>query len=162
MAQVLDGRVVLYGVPHWFRGQQDIFEAGCFNGSLDSVFMGIDHEFAKPKLGDCDDGSLELFDDDVALHFRLKLGPGALEQLDGRSEASAAYFVQSFEVIKGIRHIKRAILIEVSAVHIGSLTQSHCIVRDAKSVGTLADDAKRGFANDAAFTKVMAALRRLK
>ena len=161
MSQVLDGRVVIYGVPHWFRGQQDIFVAGCFKGSLDSVFMGIDHEYAKPKLGEKDDGSLELFDDEVALLFRLKLQPGHLERLDGRSEASAAYLVQSFEVIKGIRHIKRAILFEISAVHVGSLRATHCHVRDANSVGALADDAKTRFATDAAGQKFLDALKRL-
>ena len=161
MSQVLDGRVVIYNQVHWFRGQQDLFEVGCFKGSLDKVFMGVDHRYHESPLGKEEDGSLELYDDDVALHFRLKLSDEALQRLDGRSEASAAYVVQSSEIIKGIRHIKHAILFEISAVHVGSLTQSHCIVRDAKSVGALADDSRTRFANDGAFTKVIAALKRL-
>jgi Caudovirus prohead serine protease len=158
---VLDGRVVIYGQPHWFRGQQDIFEAGCFAGSLDMVWMGIDHKFFEPPLGREEDGSLELFDDDVALHFRLKLGPGALERLDGRSEASAAYVVHSSEMRNGIRHIKRATLLEISACHVATIRQTHCYVRDADKVGTLAEDARTRFAGDGAFTKMMAALRKL-
>jgi Caudovirus prohead serine protease len=160
-AQVLDGRVVIYGVPHWYEGRQDIFEAGCLAGSLDTVWMGCDHRYFEPPLGRQEDGSLELFDDDVALHFRLKLQPGHLERLDGRDEASAAYVVQSSEVRNGIRHIKRAILVEISAVHVGALRQTHCYIRDADKCGPLADDAKTRFAGDAAFTKVMKALRKL-
>jgi Caudovirus prohead serine protease len=160
-ARVLDGRVVIYNQPHWFRGQQDIFEAGCFNGSLDMVFMGIDHRYHEAPLGREEDGSLELFDDDVALHFRLHLQPGHLERLDGRDEASAAYVVRESVIRNGIRHIKKAILFEISAVHVGSLRQSHCYVRDASKCGRLADDAKTRFATDAAGQKFLAALRNL-
>jgi hypothetical protein len=161
MAQVLDGRVCIYGAPHWFRGQQDIFLAGCFKGSLDGVFFGIDHEYHKKTLGDQDNDSLELYDNDVALNFRLKLTPESLARLDGRSEASAAYVVHSAEMKNGVRHIKRATLLEISAVHVGSLRQSHCIVRDADKCGTLREDARTRFATDAAGQKFVAALRRL-
>ena len=97
-AKVLDGRVVIYGSPHWYEGRQDIFEAGCFKGSLDLVWFGIEHRYLEKPLGCQEDGLLELHDDDVALSFRLKLGPGALERLDGRSEASAAYSVREYEI----------------------------------------------------------------
>jgi Caudovirus prohead serine protease len=161
MALVLDGRVVIYGVPHWFRGQQDIFEAGCFKGSLDMVWMGVDHRYNERPLGKQEDCSLELFDDDVALNFRLKIQPGHLERLDGRSEASAAYVVSESEIKNGVRHIKKAILLEISAVHVASLRQSHCYLRDADKCGPLHEDAASRFAGDAAATKFMAALRRL-
>ena len=123
-ARVLDGRVVIYGQRHQFRGQTDVFDVGCFKGSLDGVFFGIDHRYHEAPLGTQEDGSLLLHDDDVALSFRLKLGPGALERLDGRSESSAAYVVHASEMRKGVRHITRASLFEISAVHVGSLRQS--------------------------------------
>jgi hypothetical protein len=118
--RVLDGRVVIYNQPHWFRGQQDVFLPGAFAGSLDMVWMGIDHKYFEIPLGREEDGSLELYDDEVALSFRLKLGPGALERLDGRAQASAAYVVKSSEIRNGIRHIKHAILVEISAVHLAA------------------------------------------
>ncbi len=159
--QVLDGRVVIYGVPHWYEGRQDVFEPKCFAGSLDMVWFGIEHRYQEKPLGCQEDGSLELHDDDLALSFRLKLGPGALERLDGRDEASAAYSVLDSEIRNGVRHIKSAILVEISACHVASLRATHCIVRDANKVGPLALDAKRGFASDAAATKFLAALRNL-
>jgi prohead serine protease len=158
---VLDGRVVLYRVPHEFRGQTDIFEAGCFAGSLDMVFMGVDHKYNEKPLGRTEDGSLELHDDDVALSFRLKLSAGAQQRLDGRSEASAAYVVRESEIRKDIRHIKSAILFEISACHIATMRGTHCSVRDARTVRTLAHDAKNNFACHAAETKFIEALRRL-
>jgi hypothetical protein len=160
-AKVLDGRVVLYGVSHWYEGRQDIFEPKCFAGSLDMIWFGIEHKYSERPLGCQEDGSLELHDDDVALHFRLKLTPDALERLDGRNEASAAYSVRDSEIRDGVRYIKSAILMEISACHVASLRQSHCIVRDADSVGKLTDDARRGFASDAAGQKFLNALKRL-
>jgi len=161
MASVLDGRAVIYGIPHSFRGQTDAFEKNCFEGSLFDVFMGIDHKYNEKPLGTQEAGTLELYDDDVALNFRLHLQPGHIERLGGRSEASAAYVVHASEMRKGIRYITRASLFEISAVFVGSLRAGHCIVRDAKTIGTLADDARNNFESDGAFTKVMAALKRI-
>jgi hypothetical protein len=159
--QILDGRVVIYGQPHSFRGQTDVFEKNCFEGSLFDVFMEIDHRYTEKTMGTMEEGTLELYDDDVALNFRLHLQPGHIERLDGRSEASAAYVVHASEMRKGVRHITRASLFEISAVHVGSERRSHCIVRDASTVGTLEHDSKNCFRSDGSFTKVMAALKRL-
>jgi hypothetical protein len=161
MASVLDGRCVIYGIPHQFRGQTDIFEKACFAGSLFDVIFGIDHRYTEKPLGTQESGTLELYDDDVSLNFRLHLQPGQLERLGGRSEASAAYVVHASEMRKGVRHITRASLFEISAVFVGSLRQSHCIVRDARTVGTLAYDARNNFATDAAGQKFISALRQL-
>ena len=159
--QVLDGRVVIYNQPHWYEGRQDVFESKCFAGSLDMVWFGIEHRYQEKPLGCQEDNTLELHDDDVALHFRLKLGPGALERLDGRNEASAAYSVLESEICNGVRHVKKAVLVEISACHVASLRQSHCIVRDANKCGPLAHDAKHGFAYDSAGMAVSRALKRL-
>ena len=156
-----DGRVIIYNQPHWFRGQQDIFVAGCMKGSLDGVIFGIDHHYNESPLGTEEEASLELYDDDVALHFRLTLKPGHIEKLAGRDEASAAYVVHSSEMRNRVRYITRASLIEISAVHVGSLRQSHCIVRDARTVGLLKDDARNSFSSDGAAQKFLAALRNL-
>src|ERR1700722_20563618 len=106
------------------------------------VWMGIDHKYHEAPLGRQEDCALELHDDDVALSFRLKLQPGHLERLAGRDEASVAYVAHDVEFRKGVRHIKRATILEISAVHIGAIRQTHCIVRDADKVGTLAHDTK--------------------
>jgi phage head maturation protease len=160
--KVLEGFACLYDVPHWYGGRYDIFQKDCFRGSLFGVFFLIDHEILSKKLGDQDDGNLELTDTGVGLAFRLKLAPGDLERLDGRSGMSPKYIVHDAEIRKdGTRVIKAASLFEISACHIGAIRQTHAVVRDADTVGSLADDAKSGFASDAAATAFLRALKKL-
>jgi hypothetical protein len=84
-----------------------------------------------------------------------------LAKLDGSRELSVGYKVlQSHVRADGVRMIQRAALIEVSAVHFGAVRQTFGEVRDADSVGTLANDSKN-FANDGAalgFTRALQAL----
>jgi Caudovirus prohead serine protease len=158
--QILEGFACLYGVPHQYKGRTEIFERNCFAGSLYDVMFGIDHRYEQKKLGDQNDGSLELVDTDVGLAFRLKLEPGHLERLDGRDEVSVAYIEHDVIVRAGVRVIRKASIFEVSAVHVGAMRTTHAVVRDANKVGTLADDAKHGFASESAATAFMRALNR--
>src|SRR5258708_36950303 len=82
--KILEGYACIYNVIHNHKNRREIFSPGCFNGSLFGVMFKIDHQFASKKLGDQDDNTLELFDCDIGLAFRLKLGPDALDRLDGR------------------------------------------------------------------------------
>jgi hypothetical protein len=162
MASVLDGFACLYNIEHSYKGRREIFAPNCFAGSIhDGTMFFIDHKISTKKLGDVDDGNLELFDSPVGLAFRLKLAAGDLARLDGRSEVSVSYIERDVELRNGVRNIKSAILFECSACHIATMRGTHCIVRDARTVGTLAHDSKNSFASDGAATKFMDALRRL-
>jgi hypothetical protein len=160
--KVLEGYACLNNVPHWYEGRQDIFQKGCFEGSLFDVFFLIDHVLTSKPLGEQADGSLELIDSDIGLAYRLKLAPGDLERLDGRSEISPSYVVHNAEIRKdGTRVIKSASMFEISACHQGAIRKTYAVVRDADKVGALKDDVKCGFAVDSAATAFMRALRKL-
>lgn len=159
--KTLSGWACHYGVDHSYKGRIERFDKNCFAGSMHDVFFGIDHKYSQKKLADQSDGSLELLDTDVGIAFRFTISHGDLERLDGRSEASVSYIEGDVELRNGVRVIKSAILFEISACHIATMRGTHCIVRDANNASTLAEDAKSNFESDAAFTKVMAALRRI-
>jgi HK97 family phage prohead protease len=160
--KILEGYAILYDVVHWWNGKQDIFQKGCFDGSLFDVMFLIDHVITSKKLGDQNNGSLELIDTDKGLAFRLKLAPGDLERIDGRSEMSPCYYVHNAETRKdGVRVIKSASLLEVSACHVAAIRQTHAVIRDADAVGAFSEDVKN-FAVDSAATGFMRALQRLK
>jgi phage head maturation protease len=159
-SKVLEGFACLWDVVQ-YKGRKESFAKNCFQGSLDSVFFGIDHQYHKKKLGDTDDGSLELIDSDIGLAFRLKLSPGDLERLDGRDEVSPSYIENDVEIRNGVRIIKSATLFDISAVHVASMRTTHAVVRDANKVRPLADEVKNGFAYESAATAFTRALRRL-
>jgi HK97 family phage prohead protease len=163
--KVLDGFACLYGVKHRYKSRWEIFEKGCFEGSLGGVFFLIDHKFATRKLGDVDDGTLELVDNDVGLAFRLKLADGHLERLDGRDAMSCSYIEHDVETrnIDGdtVRVIKSASLFEVSACYVGSVRNTFAAVRNADAVGSLRDEVKNNFAMESTATIFMRALRNI-
>jgi HK97 family phage prohead protease len=163
--KVLDGFACLYGVKHFYKNRWEIFERGCFNGSLNGVFALVDHKFATKKLGDQDDDTLELLDTDVGLAFRLKLTPESLERLDGRDSMSCSYIEHEVETRKigndTVRVIKSASLFEISACYVGSVRNTFAVVRDADTVGSLRDEVKNNFAMESASTIFMRALRNI-
>jgi hypothetical protein len=163
--KILEGFACLYDVPHHYKGRIELFEKGCFHGSLDGIFFLIDHGFATKKLGDQVDGSLELVDSDVGLGFRLKLEPGHLERLDGRDEMSVSYIERDVETRKlgndTVRVIKSASLFEISACFVGAVRNTFAAVRDANTVGTLRDEIKDSFASESAAMHFMRTLRKL-
>jgi hypothetical protein len=162
VSRVLDGFACLYDVPHQYKGRTEIFRKGVFDGYLDGVMFFLDHNLRSKKLGDVDDGNLELVDTDVGLGFRLKLSPGDLERLNGRDEVSVSYIERDVEVRSdGVRVIKSAILFEISACFVANMRTTHAIVRDANKVGSLRDDAINGFAYDSAATAFTRALKKL-
>ena len=160
----LQGFACRYEEIHHFRDGRDIFLRGCFSESLrkyNDVFYGVDHEYLKPCLGREDDGSLQLEDTDVGLCFRLALKEGHLERLAGRDQVSVACIPHSVEFRDGIRYIESASIFEISSVYLGAMTTTHAVVVDANKVGTLAEDAKHGFACESAAVGFMRALKRL-
>jgi HK97 family phage prohead protease len=163
--QFLDGFACLYGVKHFYKNRWEIFERGCFNGSLNGVFALVDHKFATKKLGDQDDDTLELLDTDVGLAFRLKLTPESLERLDGRDSMSCSYIEHEVETRKigndTVRVIKSASLFEISACYVGSVRNTFAVVRDADTVGSLRDEVKNNFAMESASTIFKRALRNI-
>ena len=60
----------------------------------------------------------------------------------------------------GVRLIKKAVLIEVSAVHVGAVRQTFLEIRNADDVGPLATDFKH-FAGEGAAKGFLRALRNL-
>ena len=87
-AKVLEGFACLYGVEHWYWKNErfEVFQKGCFNGSLSGLWLARDHKYTERKIADQDDGSLEILDTEIGLAFRAKLKPGDLEWIDGRSD----------------------------------------------------------------------------
>jgi hypothetical protein len=164
-SQILEGMCCLYSHKHHYKGRIEIFEKGCFDGSLFGVMFKIDHEILGPTLGDQDDGTLELVDSDEGIAFRLKLQPGHLDLLDGRDEMSPCYIEHRVETqnIGGdtVRVIKSASLFEVSACFVGSIRNTFAVVKNADTVGPLKDDVKSSFASEAAAIKFTRALRNL-
>jgi phage head maturation protease len=161
-SKVLQGYACLYDVEHSYKGRREVFRKNCFSGSLYEVFFGIDHEYQKTKLGDQNDGSLELVDTDVGLAFRLAIAPSDLAKIADRDEVSVSYIEHDVEIRRdGLRVIKSASLFEISAVHVGAMRTTHAIVRDASDVDALAVDAKSGFAVDSAAMAFKRALQRL-
>ena len=160
MTRYLQGFAALYRVPHQYKGRTECFERNCFAGSLYDVMFGCDHDFLKKKLGDQNDGSLELVDTDIGLAFRLALKPGHLERLDGRDQVSVAYIEHDVSVRDGVRYIKAASIVEISAVFVGAMTTTHAVVVGANKVRSLAEDAKH-FDYDSAGMAVSRALKRL-
>jgi phage head maturation protease len=163
--QVLEGFAVRYDAVHRHKGRQEIFQKGCFAGSLHSVMFKIDHVLTEKSLGDQDDNTLELADSDVGLGFRLKLAPGHLERIGGRDEMSCMY--QEIDVgyrtigHEEVRVIKSAVLVEISAVFVGAIRNTYAIVRNASDVGKLCEDVKSGFPSEAAATIFKRALQNL-
>jgi hypothetical protein len=104
---------------------------------------------------------LEILDTDDGLAFRATLKPGDVEWIDGRSEVSVSYLPKETTTRNGLHVIVSAAVLEISLCHVATIRGTHAIVCDSKGVGSLAHDAKNGFASDGAFTKVMAALRKL-
>jgi phage head maturation protease len=133
--QVFEGYACRYDVIHDHKGRKEMFAKGCFNGSLFGVMLHIDHNLLLKKLGDQDDGNLELIDSDIALAFRLKLAPGDLDRLGGRNEMSVRYQEREVETRQiggdAVRVIKSASLFEISAVYVGAVRKTFAIVRDA-------------------------------
>lgn len=159
--QVLEGWACLYDVPHSYKGRTEVFSKGCFRGYLDGLFFFIDHEINKKTLGTVDDGTLEMFDTDIGLAFRLKLAPGDLERLDGRDSMSVGYREIDVEVrTDNVRVIKSAIAVEISACFVGSIRNTFAEIKDANEVGTLSEDVKH-FASDGAAFNFLRALRKL-
>ena len=74
---------------------------------------------------------------------------------------SVGYVSKDVEVRNGLHIIKSATLMEISVCHVATLRETHAIVRDAATVGTLAADSKTSFASDGAATKFIDALKRL-
>jgi hypothetical protein len=161
--KVLQGVCCFYNVPHinYKTNITEIFLPGVFSGTLWSVEFRRDHVLTEKKMADQDDGDLELFDSDIALAIRVNLGDGVLETLDGRRELSVGYKVLNAEVRSdGVRLIRRAALLEVSACHYGAVRQTFCEIRDADDIGSLAHDSKN-FAYDGAALAVSRALKNL-
>ena len=163
--KVLQGLACIYDLIHDHKGRKEMFAKGCFSGSLYGVMMYIDHNLLSKKLGDQDDGNLELFDCDIGLAFRLKLAPGHLVRIDGRDEMSVMYQERDVETrqigSETIRVIKSAALIEISACYGGAVKKTFAVVRDEANVGSLRDDATRSFPSDSASAAFQRALRRL-
>jgi prohead serine protease len=161
-AQVLEGNAVVYNVPHHYKGRTEIFAPNCFGDSwFSEVMWCVDHVRTAKKLGDQNDGSLELFNSDTALAFRLKLFGDALQRIDGRDEVSPSYLETDVEVRSdGVRVVKRAILLELSSVYVGAMRNTFAVVRAADRVGPLAEDSKN-FAYHGAAHKLTNALKRL-
>ena len=164
-AKIIQGWACLYGekYKHWYWKNErfEVFEKGCFAGSLWGTWLARDHNYTERRIAEQDKGSLEILDTDVGLAFRAKLNPGDLEWIDGRQEVSVSYVSRDTEVRNGVHVIKSAAILELSLCHVATLRETHAIVCDADTVGTLAEDSASRFANDGAFTKVMAALRKL-
>ena len=159
--QILEGFCCLYNVEHPYKDRTEVFLPGCFDGSLFEVFFAIDHHLLGKKLGDQNDGTLQLCDSDIGLAFRWNLTPENLERLEGRDEMSPSYIEHEVEFRKGIRVIKRASLLEISAVTVGAIRKTFSVVRDADSVRSLSEEVKTSFATEAASIAFLRALRRL-
>jgi hypothetical protein len=163
--QILEGMALWYHYKHNYKGRIELFEKGCFDGSLFGVMFKIDHEILGPTLGDQDDNTLELIDSDIGVAFRLKLQPGHLELLNGRDEMSPCYIEHRVETqnIGGdtVRVIKSASLFEISACFVGSMRNTFAVVKNADAVGPLNDDVKTSFASEAAAMRFTRALRNL-
>jgi hypothetical protein len=108
-----------------------------------------------------DDGDFEVHDCEAGLAMRVYLKDSTLEKLDGREQLSVGYHVENAAVRSdGVRLIKSAVLIEISACYVGAVTQTWCEIRDSDSVGTLANEAKN-FASEGAALGFTRALQRL-
>jgi hypothetical protein len=164
-AKIIQGWAALYGdkYKHWYWKNErfEVFDPGCFSGSLWGVWLGRDHKHAERKIADQDDGSLELLETPKGLAFRAKLKPGDVEWIDGRTEVSVSYLSSDTATRDNVHVIKKAALLELSLCKVATIRQTHCTIRDANTVGTLAEDVRENFASDAAYTKLMDALRRL-
>jgi hypothetical protein len=140
--QILQGSCCFCNVPHqnYKTNVTEIFLPGCWGDTLFGVLFLRDHKLAEKAIGNQDDGTLELVDTDIGLAFRLQ---GDLEKLESRDELSVGYHVLDATIRSdGIRLIKSAILIEVSACHVGAVRQTWSEIRDVDTVGKLADEAK--------------------
>jgi phage head maturation protease len=161
--QVLQGWAVHYNVPHtnYQNNLTESFARGCFTGSLYSVMFLRDHKLTEKKIADQDDGDLFLHDCEAGLAFRLHLKEGDLERLDGRRELSVGYRIfDSHLRYDGVRVIRNAALIEISACYEGAVRQTFSEILDADDVGTLANDSKN-FGYEGASHGLLRALRRL-
>jgi hypothetical protein len=164
-AQIIQGWACRYGEKnkHWYHKNQrfESFDEGCFAGSLWGVWLGREHRYSERKIATQDDDSLELLETSEGLAFRAKLKPGDVEWIGGRSEASVSYVAKDTCIRKGIHTIKSAAILEIGLCHVATIRSTFALVCDANSVGTLEYESKNNFGSDAAFTKVMAALRNL-
>jgi phage head maturation protease len=163
--KVISGFACTYNVIHRYKGRNEMFARGCFDGSLHGIIMHIDHNMLSKRLGDQDDGSLEICDTPIGLAFRLTLAPGDLERIGGRDQMSVMYQEREVEYQNigngSVRVIKSGSLFEISAVYVGAVSKTFAVVRDADKVGQLIDDATRSFPSDSAFADYQRAMRRL-
>ncbi len=161
--RVLQGHACHYNVPHqnYKNGLTELFEPGCFSGSLDGVLFFVDHKMTDRWLGDEFDGSLELHDSDEGLACRLHLKDGHIEKLEGRASLSVGYAILDSKVrADGVLVIKSATLLEISACDVGAVRQAWSEIRDLDSVKPLAEESK-DFAYTGASLAVTRALRNL-
>ena len=161
--QVLQGWACHYGVEHtnYKTGLQEIFLPGCFTGSLTGLLLLRDHLLSEKALANQDDGDLEVHDCEAGLAIRAYPKGDALDRLEARTELSVGYHVIDSSVRSdGVRLIKKAVLIECSAVHVGAVRQTFLEIVDADDVGSLPTDSKN-WASEGASRGFLRALRKL-
>jgi phage head maturation protease len=132
-AKIIQGYAALWGVKHWYWKNErfEVFDRGCFAGSLWGVWLCRDHKLTERKIAEQENNSMELLDTSEGLAFRAKLNSGDLDWIDGRSEVSVSYVSKETAERNGVHVIKKAALLEVSLCHIATLRATHAIVRDA-------------------------------
>jgi hypothetical protein len=161
--QIAQGSCCHYGVVHtnYRTGLPECFLKGCFTGSLTGLLFLRDHLLQEKAMADQDNGEIEVCDSDAALGIRIHLKDGVLDRLEGRDQFSVGYHVEHATVRSdGVRLIKSAVLLEVSAVHVGAVRQTWFEIRDADDVGPLATESKN-WASEGASRGFLRALRGL-
>jgi len=125
----------LYGKVHPYRDAFEVFLPGCFSESLSEktkVVFSIDHD-QSVTLGDTR-SNLELIDSEDGLAFRLKSTADDLTKLSDRERMSVFYRENEVDeqTIDGekVRFIKRATLLDISAVYRGAIKQTFLTIRD--------------------------------
>jgi HK97 family phage prohead protease len=166
-SKIIEGYACLYNKPHIYKENVEVFERGCFNETLASkarVDLCLDHDRSY-SLGHTDD-NLELIDTKTGLAFRLRTkSEDDLTRLYGRTSMSVQYKENDVEFRKvgdyDVRFIRKASLVECSAVYHGAVPNTHLIIRDAKTAGCLRDEVETKFPSDSAFVALQRALRNL-
>jgi phage head maturation protease len=162
--QVAEGWVCAYNVEHtnFKTGQREIFLPSCFTGSLTGLLLLRDHVLSEKALANQDDGDdLEVHDCEAGLAIRVHVKDGMLDRLEGRDQFSVGYHVLDSSVRSdAVRLIKKAVLIEVSLVHVGAVRQTFMEIRDSEDVGPLEIDSKN-WAYDGAGRGFLRELRKL-
>jgi len=163
---IVQGFACLYGDKYrhyyWRNDRYESFDAGCFSGSIWGTWLARDHNLAERAIAKQEDSTLELLDTPVGLAFRAKILQSAIEWIGDRREVSVSYYPTDTENRNGVFVIKKATLLELSLCSVATIRQTHAIICDPASCGTLEEDVKSGRFNcDGAHTKMMDALRRL-